>query len=162
MFGFLKKKENKADEVICSPVKGKAIASKDINDPTFSEEMLGRGFAIIPEAEEVYAPCDGEIALVFETKHAISLVSDNGAEIMIHMGLDTVKLGGQFFEILTEVGKKVKKGDLIAKAEFSKIKEAGYDTVIPIILLNTDDFAKVDTDTDKAVEAGDEIMYLKK
>jgi len=162
MFDFFKKKADKADDCIYSPVKGKIIASSQVNDPTFAEEMLGKGFAVIPQDDEIFSPCDGEVALVFDTKHAISIRSSEGAEILIHMGLDTVKLAGKYFEVFVEAGSKVKKGDLIAKADFAKIKEEGYDTVIPIILLNTDSYGSVDVNTGFDALNGDEVMKLKK
>ena len=95
MFDFLKKKPNENVDVIGAPVAGEAVASSEINDPTFGEEMLGKGLAIKPSDTKVYAPFDGTVAMVFDTKHAVSLVSEKGAEVLIHVGLDTVSLKGE-------------------------------------------------------------------
>ena len=113
MFDFLKKKVVAPDDVLVAPIKGMAVPSSSINDPTFGQEMLGKGMAIEPSEGKLYSPIDGSVAVVIDTKHALSIVSDNGAEILMHVGLDTVKLKGKYFTPKVSVGDKVKKGDLI-------------------------------------------------
>ena len=113
MFNFFKKKEKAYYDVIAAPLKGEAVPSAEVNDPTFAEEMLGKGLAIKPSEGKVYAPFDGEVAMVFDTKHAISLVSAKGTEVLIHVGLDTVMLKGQHYTAHVESGDTVKKGDLM-------------------------------------------------
>ena len=112
MFNFFKKKEKEYYDVVGAPIKGEAVPSAEVNDPTFAEEMLGKGMAIKPAEGKVYAPFDGEVALVFDTKHAVSLVSDKGAEVLIHVGLDTVMLKGEHYTAHVENDAVVKKGDL--------------------------------------------------
>lgn len=161
MFQFLKKKGNDGI-VIAAPMKGKAVDLKMVNDPTFSEGLLGKGIAIIPSEGKVYAPVDGEIGLVFDTRHAVSLTADEGMEILIHVGLDTVNLKGEGYEAHVSAGDKVKKGDLLLSVDLDKIKEAGYDTITPVIICNTDDYADVIAVADGDVVEGDAVLNIKK
>lgn len=108
MFGFLKKKQDDG-YMLGSPAKGKAVDLKEVNDPTFNSGMLGQGVAVIPSEGKIYAPADGEIAMVFDTLHAVSLNASNGAEILVHVGLDTVSLKGKGFKAHVQAGDKVKK-----------------------------------------------------
>lgn len=160
MFGLFKKKEN----AIClgAPAKGKAVSIKEVNDPTFSEEILGKGVAVLPEVGEFYAPCDGKITLLFDTLHAISMETPDGVELLIHVGLDTVALKGEGFQAHVKSGDQVKKGDLLLTADLSKIKEAGYDVITPVIICNTDDFTQIQANTGMNVSAGDVVLELKK
>lgn len=162
MFDFFKKKAKEYDDVIGAPLKGEAIASAEVNDPTFAEEMLGKGMAIKPLEGKVYAPFDGSVALVFDTKHAVSLVSEKGAEVLIHVGLDTVMLKGEHYTAHVESGDSVKKGDLLLEFDMEAIAAAGYDTVTPIVVCNADDYKDVIRTTGKQVEPGDTVMELDK
>lgn len=161
MFGFLKKKtvENN-NEKILSPILGKAIESSEIPDPTFGEEMLGKGCAIVPSEGKVYSPVDGEVSMIFDTKHAITLTSDMGTEILIHVGLDTVTLKGEPFTILVEPDAKVKAGDPLMEFDAEVIKAAGLSVVSPVVICNTDDFKDVVRFTGKEVKPGDVIMEI--
>lgn len=161
MFQFLKKKGNDGI-VIAAPMKGKAVDLKMVNDPTFSEGLLGKGIAIIPSEGKVYAPVDGEIGLVFDTRHAVSLTADEGMEVLIHVGLDTVNLKGEGYEAHVSAGDKVKKGDLLLSVDLDKIKEAGYDTITPVIICNTDDYADVIAVADGDVVEGEAVLNIKK
>lgn len=129
MLHLFKKKEIQ----IYSPVKGRFKNKEDINDPVFSKGLMGETFAIIPEENQIYAPFDGEVISVFPTKHALGLIS-NGLEIIIHVGIDTVNLKGEGFEVFIKDKDKIKKGDLLLKADFDLIKEKGYmsDVVVAI------------------------------
>ncbi len=158
MFNLFKKKEKK--HVIGSPVKGKAVSLKEVNDPTFAEEMLGKGAAVIPEEGKIYAPADGEIGMVFDTLHAVSMTTDFGAEILIHIGLDTVKMKGVGFTGHVKAGDHVKKGDLLLEADLEKIKAAGYDTVTPVLVCNTPDYASVEAIPADAVNSGDDLIII--
>lgn len=129
--------------VIVAPIEGKVIALSQVEDPTFAEEILGKGVAIEPAKGEVYAPVDGEILTVFDTKHAYGIKGDDGVELLIHIGIDTVKLGGEHFTACVKDGDRVKKGDLIAKFDLDGIKAAGYSTVTPVIVSNTADYVDV-------------------
>lgn len=162
MFDFLKKKAKEYDEVIGAPLKGEAVPSSEVNDPTFAEEMLGKGMAIKPAEGKAYAPFDGTVALVFDTKHAVSLVSEKGTEVLIHVGLDTVMLKGEHYTAHVEDGATVKKGDLLLEFDMEAIKAAGYDIITPIVVCNSDDYKEVIRSTGKQVEPGDVVMELEK
>lgn len=129
--------------IISAPIEGKAVSLKEVNDSTFSDEIVGKGAAIIPSSGRVVSPVDGSIMTVFNTKHAIALKSDSGAEILIHIGLDTVKLQGKHFEVFKKAGDRLKKGDLIATFDMDKIKAEGFDLITPIVITNHDVFTSV-------------------
>ena len=159
MLKFLKKKEN-AGIVIASPVKGTAVSLEQVNDPTFSEGMLGKGVAVIPTEGKIYAPADGEISLVFDTLHAVSMTTKDGVEILVHVGLDTVKLKGDGFTAHVTTGDTVKKGDLLLSVDLEVLKGAGYDTVTPMVICNTDDYAEVETKELTEVEPGNDLLQI--
>ncbi|HJC73893.1 MAG TPA: PTS glucose transporter subunit IIA [Candidatus Mediterraneibacter faecavium] len=158
MFNLFKKKEKK--HMVGSPAKGKAVSLKEVNDPTFAEEMLGKGAAVIPEEGKIYAPADGEIGMVFDTLHAISMTTDFGAELLIHVGLDTVKMKGDGFTGHVKAGDHVKKGDLLLEVDLEKVKAAGYDTITPVLVCNTQDYASVEGIESAHVNAGDDLIEL--
>ena len=141
MFNFFKGKEK--GNVLYAPCKGKVVPLTEVPDPTFSEKLLGDGFAVIPTEGKVYAPEDAEVTMVFDTLHAITLTSSQGAEILIHIGLDTVTLKGAPFTAHVAAGDKVKKGDLLMDVDLDKIKEAGLNTITPVLICNTDDYEKI-------------------
>lgn len=158
MFGLFKKK--KTEYLLGAPAKGKAVPLTEVNDPTFSEGMLGQGVAVIPSEGKIYAPIDGEVGMVFDTLHAVSLTADCGAEVLIHVGLDTVKMNGDGFVGHVQAGDKVKKGDLLLEVDLEKVKAAGYDTITPMLICNTDDYASVEGLSDKDVEPGDDVIKI--
>lgn len=160
MFSFLKKKNN--NEVICAPVKGKAVASKEVSDPTFGEEILGAGMAIMPAEGKVYSPVDGKISMCIDSNHAVGILSDAGTEILIHIGLDTVSLKGQHFTCHISEGAVVKKGDLMIEFDMEAVKAAGFDVITPVIVTNSFEFKEVIRFVDKDVEVGDVVMELVK
>lgn len=160
MFDFLKKKPETF--TLGAPVKGKAVSLREVNDPTFSDGLLGKGVAVVPSEGKVFAPADGEIAMVFETLHAVSMNADFGAEILIHVGLDTVTMKGEGFTGHVKAGDKVKKGDLLLEMDLEKIKAAGYDTVTPMLICNTDAYADVEGLPGKDVVPGEDILVIKK
>ena len=164
MFSFLKKKKEEVsnNEMIYAPVKGKAVASKEVSDPTFGEEILGAGMAIIPAEGKVYAPVDGKISMCIDSNHAVGIMSDKGTELLIHIGLDTVSLKGQHFTSHMKEGDEVKKGDLLIEFDMDAIKTAGFDMITPVIVTNSFDFKEVIRFVDKDVEAGDAVMELVK
>lgn len=138
-------KENTNEEsiVVYAPIKGKAMPLEEVNDGVFSAGMLGKGIGIEPAEGRAVSPVNGTVSVVFDTKHAIGITSDEGVEILIHIGLDTVQLNGEPFDVRVNVGDKVKVGDLLAEFDMEKIKEAGYRTVTPVIVSNTDTFKDV-------------------
>ena len=156
MFNLFKKKGH----VLGAPAKGKAVPLSQVSDPTFAEEMLGKGMAVIPSEGKIYAPADGEIGMVFDTLHAVSMTTDFGAEILIHIGLDTVKMKGEGFTGHVKAGDHVKKGDLLLEVDLEKVKAAGYDTITPVIVCNTPDYSSVENVGNGAVNAGDDLIIV--
>lgn len=144
-----------------SHMNGTAVKLEDVEDDVFSQKILGEGTAVEPSEGKLYAPCDGKIDSVFDTKHAVNMVSDDGVEILLHIGIDTVKLGGQYFEAHVSDGQEVKKGDLLISFDMDKIKAAGYKVTTPLIIGNTDDFASVEPVAQNSVSAGDMILKIK-
>lgn len=144
-----------------SHMNGTAVKLEDVEDDVFSQKILGEGAAVEPSEGKLYAPCDGKIDSVFDTKHAVNMVSSEGVEILLHIGIDTVKLGGQYFEAHVSDGQEVKKGDLLISFDMDKIKAAGYKVTTPIIIGNTDDYTSVEPVAQNSVSAGDIILKIK-
>lgn len=147
---------------IGAPAAGKLVSIKEVSDPTFSEEVLGKGAAIIPADGKFYAPVDGTISTVFPTGHAAAITSSEGVEILIHIGLDTVKLEGKHFTIHAEEGQEIKKGDLILDADLDQIKAEGYDIITPVIICNSDEYSEIQMMEPGDVTQGDDILKLQK
>ncbi len=145
-----------------SPAKGKAVPLSEVNDPTFADEILGKGAAVIPEEGRICAPADGTVGMMFETKHAVSLTTEYGAEILVHVGLDTVELKGKFYEAHVKAGDVVKKGDLLISFDIGEVKAAGYDVITPVLVCNTDDYSSVEAVTGNSVAVGDTIVNITK
>lgn len=151
----------KTEVELASPVVGEAIAMEDVKDEAFAQKVLGDGVAVLPAKGELYAPADGTITMIFDTKHAIAMTLENGAEIIIHIGLDTVKMNGENFYPNVQVGARVKKGDLLMKFDMEKIKAAGYDMTTPIIVTNSDLFECTNKGKG-AVQKGSGLMIVAK
>lgn len=145
---------------ITSPVEGKVIPLTEVKDPTFSQEILGKGAAIIPEKGVVYAPFDGKVDAVFETGHALGLISEDGVELLVHVGIDTVNLKGKYFTPKKKSGDTMKKGDILLEFDIDKIKADGYDVTTPIIISNTEQFAKVKACEDKVVTKESKLLSV--
>ena len=148
--------------VICAPLTGEAVALSEVNDLTFAEEIMGPGMAIIPTEGKVVSPVNGTVAMIFETKHAIALVDDNGTELLIHVGLDTVKLGGKYFTAHVKAGDKVKVGSPLVDFDLNGIKGEGYDIITPVIVTNSAEYSSVLPITDRAVKMGEEVIKVVK
>lgn len=160
--GFLDGLFKKGGINIGAPLKGKCVEISEVSDPTFGEGILGPGVAIRPESGEVYAPADGVVSTLFPTGHAVAITTTDGAEILIHVGLDTVKLDGKYFDIKAAQDQQVKKGDLLIVADIEKIREEGYDVITPVVICNGMDYAEVKPLFGKDVNPGDEIITLRK
>lgn len=160
LFDMFKKKDTAV--VLGAHMKGKCVSIKEVPDPTFGEEILGKGIAVIPTDGRVYAPADGVISTVFPTGHAVGVTTPDGAELLIHIGLDTVELKGEPFEIKVENNQSVKKGDLLIVADLEKIRAAGKEIITPLVICNSDAYAKVETFVGKDVEPGDDVIKLGK
>lgn len=151
-------------ETIKSPVNGKIIELSKVSDETFASGVMGKGIAVLPSDGKICAPCNGNIVSIFPTKHAIGIISENGAEVLIHLGIDTVKLEGKYFESLVNVGDNVKQGQVIIKCDIEKITSEGYSMETPIIISNTSDYLDiVETKSDgEKVSVSDDILTLLK
>lgn len=147
--------------VIASPLAGKVIPLEDVADGVFSEKMVGDGFAVEPSGNQVYAPADCEVATVFGTKHAIGLVMPEGCELLIHLGIDTVQLGGAPFTIQVKEGDTLKKGDLIGSFDEKAILDAGYRTVTPVVVTNSDQYSSFELCKTGAIKPGENVLTVK-
>lgn len=146
---------------VLAPVKGKVIPLEKVNDSAFSSKVMGQGIAIIPEENTIVAPFDGTVSALFPTKHAIGLTSEAGMELLIHVGIDTVELNGKYFDSLVAVGDTVKAGQPLLTVDFAGVKAAGYDTVIPIVVTNSDTFIDVvPKDEMKTADYEDAVLYV--
>lgn len=144
-----------------APLAGHAIPLEEVSDAVFSQKVMGDGLAIQPTGGKVYAPFDGEVASIFDTKHAIGLNADNGMEVLIHIGIDTVNLQGQYYEAHVKAGDRVHKGDLLISFDKDAIEQAGYETVTPVILTNTDDYSSIETVIGQDVKPGQTVLTVK-
>ena len=160
--GFFKKLFGKNTDNFYAPMAGKAVPITEVPDPTFAEGMLGNGIAIQPTDGKVYAPCDATVDMMFTTGHAVSLVADCGAEILIHVGLETVSLEGKPFKVLVANGDKVKKGQLLIEVDLEAVKAAGLPTITPMLICNTDDYPTFNTIVGKDVTNDDVVIELAK
>ena len=149
-----------SDEIITAPVAGRSAALSEVNDDVFSKEVLGKGAAILPSEGKVYAPADGTLTVFFETGHAVGMQTAGGAELLIHVGLDTVNLQGKYFTPKAKAGDQVKAGQLLLEFDLEAIKKEGYDTVIPVIVTNTPDYSSVLPASEGTVKAVDTFLKL--
>lgn len=143
-----------------SPLTGTIIPLSEVHDEVFASEMMGKGCAIIPEEGKVYAPFDGKVVGLLDSHHAVGMESTDGLEVLIHVGMDTVKLNGRCFTIHVEEGEQVKKGQLLLEFDIPGIKEAGYEVTTPVIITNSDEFHDVQMKAEGQVTAGTQILEL--
>jgi len=162
MFGRRQHESGKVEKriTILSPLKGELIQIVQVDDPTFSEEMLGRGIAVRPSGGRVVSPVSGTVTQMFDTGHAVTLTSDDGAEILIHVGLNTVKLKGEHFTKCAREGDLVSPGDVLIEFNRDGISKAGYDTVTPVVVCNSDDYTGFETRSAKVVDEGEGVIFL--
>lgn len=145
---------------VATPIKGDVLPLSAVEDGMFSEEILGNGFAVRPEEGIVYAPVSGTVTAVFESKHAIGLTSDDGVELLIHIGIDTVQLNGAGYEYFVDKGQKIQIGDKLIEFDLEKIGEKGYNVITPVVVTNSADFSDIITLTKKSAKAGDYVMKV--
>lgn len=146
-------------EELKSPVEGEVISLDEVKDEVFSKKLMGDGFAVIPSKGELYAPADGSIEMVFETKHTLALKTENGTEILFHVGVDTVNLKGKYFDTNVSVGDHVKQGDLLLTFDLEKIKEEGFDPVTVVVVTNRPD-NKFEIKEKKTVKKLDQVLSI--
>ena len=147
---------------IKSPISGKVIELEKVNDPVFSSGAMGKGVAIDPTDNKVYAPFNGTIEFIADTKHAIGLLSEDGVEVLIHVGMDTVKMQGRGFNVKTSVNSKVKAGDLLLEFDRSAIEKEGYPLVTPVVITNSDEYEDKALCINEEVKNGKSIINLEK
>lgn len=150
------------DTVLSACLNGTVVPLADVKDEAFASGVLGDGIAIEPTDGELVAPADGEISSTFETHHAVGMTTADGAELLMHIGIDTVKLGGKYFTCLVNEGDKVKKGQPLIRFELEAIKAEGYPVTTPLIVCNTDDYAAVAAKASGTVKQGDALLELKR
>ena len=151
-----------SEETLTSPVNGTQIPLAEVKDETFASEMLGATVAVEPADGKIVAPCDGEVSNIFETGHAVCITTKAGGELLIHIGIDTVKMDGKGFTRKVSDGDKVHAGDILVEADLNEIKKAGYQTTTMMILTNTDDFADVTKAEPAEVKTTSTVMTLTK
>lgn len=159
----LEEEQNQAFEhasgiVIKNPVEGKVVPLREVPDETFAQEILGKGVAVIPCSNQVFAPVDGEVVSIFDTKHAVAIKGENGTEILIHIGVDTVKLGGKHFKAMVKDGDKVKAGDVLVEFDAEAIQAEGYPIITPVLVTNASDYTDVITVTGKVMNVNQPII----
>ena len=145
---------------IASPLNGEIVPLTEVKDETFASEMMGKGIAINPTEGKVVSPINGTVQMIFKTKHAIGLKSEDGAEILIHIGMDTVQLDGKHFTAHVKDGDKVKVGDTLVEFDMDAIKKEGYELVTPVIITNTMDYLEIVPKEIKSVNAGEDIITI--
>lgn len=149
MLGLFKKNK---EVVLKTPFEGEIIDISEVNDPVFSEKMLGDGAAVKPRNSTAVAPCDGKLTQIFPTKHAFGITTKEGLEILVHIGLDTVTLKGEPFKSLVEEGIQVEKGTPIIEVDFHRIKELGKDTITAIVVTNMEKVKSIEKDLNNTEE----------
>lgn len=157
MFGFLKKNYK-----LVAPVDGKVVDLSQVPDQVFAEKMAGDGVAIETTGDTIVAPADGKVSMIFKTNHAFGITLSNGAEILVHIGLDTVALEGAGFERIAQEGQEVKAGDVIIKINREEITSKGYSLITPVLVTNPDIFKDIEGNIGASVKAGnDEVLTYK-
>ncbi len=146
--------------VMYSHLNGTVVNLEDVEDDVFSQKILGEGIAVDPSEGRLYAPCDGRINSIFDTKHAVTIQSADGADVLLHIGIDTVKLGGKHFESHVSDGQEIKKGDLLVTFDIDAIKAEGYKLTTPLIIGNTDEYSSFSPAAQGQISAGDVILKI--
>ena len=172
--GFFSKLFNKAEDkpekaagkefsagseiIVQSPMKGSLIPLSDVKDEVFSQGMMGKGIAILPDEGKLYSPVTGKVAAVFPTKHAIGIVGSSGVEILIHVGMDTVELNGKYYKLHVKKDDAVRIGELLLEFDMDKIKASGYEVVTPVVITNPMEFSDIVVSNASNVNISDRLM----
>ena len=147
---------------IAAPVNGTVIALEQVEDEAFAQGAVGKGAAILPTDGKICAPADGQISMVFPTGHAVGMQCDNGAELLIHVGLNTVELNGKYFTVHVKDGDTVKKGQLLLECDIEQVRQAGYPLTTPVLVTNADEFQTACLSTyGTQVAVGDAMLEVK-
>lgn len=153
-------KSGEAELEVYSPITGTVCPVTQVNDPVFGSEAMGKGAAILPMDNKVYAPFDGTVVSLMDSHHAVG-IAGNGMELLIHVGMDTVKLEGKYFTPHVAEGQQVKKGDLLLEFDMDEIKKEGYELITPVVVTNSDDFTEVTWSGQKEIRAGERLLTVK-
>lgn len=146
---------------IMSPVDGTLLNIEKVNDEVFSKKLTGEGVAVIPSSNSIYSPVSGKILTVFSTKHALGIMSDDGVELLIHVGINTINLNGEHFSSFVEEGSRVEKGSKLLEVDFDSLKEKGYDPTTVIVVTNTSDFTEVIPSEEGSIKSkADTILHI--
>ncbi|MCG5102381.1 beta-glucoside-specific PTS transporter subunit IIABC [Oceanobacillus alkalisoli] len=156
------KEENITNEVIESPMNGEAVNLADISDSAFASGALGKGVAIKPSEGKLISPVSGTVTALFDTKHAIGIITEHGAELLVHIGMDTVQLEGKFFNAHVAQGDKIEKGQLLIEFDIEGIEKAGYEIITPVVITNFDQYTSIETAEEGTIQTGKPIMFLNK
>lgn len=154
-------KDTTASFELAAHMNGTVVNLENVEDEAFSSEVLGKGIAVEPREGKLYSPCDGKVDMVFETNHAVNIVSKEGCEILLHIGIDTVKLGGKYFEAHVKDDCEVKTGDLLISFDLEGIKSEGYKVTTPMVICNTDDYTSIEAISQGEISKGDKILEIK-
>ena len=159
-FSLTAGKKESSNIIIHSPLKGKTVKLENVEDASFSKGVLGKGIAILPSEGKLVAPCDGIISNLFATGHAIGITSDDGCEILIHVGIDTVRLNGRHFTVRTKQGNRVKKGDIMVEFDIDAITKEGYSLITPVLVTNSDEYFDIVETTNEKVDYSDQLIRV--
>ena len=152
--------QNVKTQILSAHAAGTAIPLTEVKDEAFATGVLGQGIAIIPSDGKLYSPCEGKVLSVFDTAHAVNILSDDGCELLLHIGIDTVKLGGKHFTAHVKNGQRIHKSELLISFDADKIKADGYDVTTPLVVCNSDDYTSVTIIKTGKVQAGDDILKV--
>ena len=165
MISFFKKKKEftitPEKNCVYAPVSGTAKPLAEVDDKMFAEELLGKGLAIEPDSDTIYAPVSGRITVAPKSCHAIGILSPDGMEVLIHVGINTVNLKGKYFKGFASKGDEVHAGQKLIEFDRKAVKEAGYDVITPVIITNSDDYEEVSTVTGKEVSEFEKVIEVK-
>ncbi|MDQ0362061.1 PTS sugar transporter subunit IIA [Breznakia pachnodae] len=157
--GLFDKFKKTSSSELTAPCNGNYIDITDTNDEMFSSKMLGDGIGIITSDSELYSPVDGEVTMIFPTKHALGIKTSNNIDILLHIGINTVELDGEPFEVHVKQNQKVQAGDLLVDVDFKKIEEKGYDATLMVVITNSDDYPDIEKNLGEKV-LGEKVMKV--
>ena len=150
----------KSEEIVGAPMSGEVLPLEELKDEAFSSGVMGKGAGIEPSEGKVVSPVDGTVSTLFPTLHAVGITSDSGTEILIHVGMDTVQLDGEGFEAHVKQGDKVKKGQLLLDVDLKLLREKGYSTQTPVLVVNPDDMSEIQVTDQKQTDVNDDFITV--
>lgn len=165
LLGQLFKKDSEpacAAMTVCAPAEGKTIALSEFPDPVFSQGIMGKGCGILPSGRVLYSPFNGTVTQVADTLHAVGVTSDDGVEVLMHIGIDTVAMNGKGFQASVREGQRVRKGDTLIAFDSKAIKAAGYLDAIAVVVTNSDDYTEIDLLQSGDTKVGEPLLQAKK